>query len=170
MQTLVRNNGISDRRTKILLATAAYFMDTMIVEKKYKIKTFRYILDLSSKTGAGDYGYQTELMEVPGTYTIALAKEPQLKVAVEIAAHEFVHLDQSLSGRFKIVPTGKRRGQSEWFWEGESFGLDPYTRHSSRDSHIVHLPWETEAYDLQAEWAERCIKHMNASGVKGLRL
>lgn len=147
-------------------------MDTMIVEKRCKIKTFRYILDISSEVGVGtgDYGYQTELLDVPGAYTIAIAKEPRLREAVEIVAHEFVHLNQSLSGRFKIVPTGKRKGQAEWFWEGKSFGLDPYAKYPSRVDHIEFLPWEAEAYMSQKELARDCITHMNESGVKILKL
>lgn len=165
MQFKVRHNGISPRRVKVLLASCDYFMDTMLTAKhKNKIKTFRFFLDLSCKRD-GDYGYQTELAELPGLYTIAIAKESILREAVEYTAHEFVHLRQTLSGRFRLVPTGKR-GKYEWFWDGVSYGVNPYHGLMTQECHRNKLPWEAEAYDLQASLARGCFEHLIESGIR----
>lgn len=150
----VRNNGIGAKRTKILVASAHYFMDNMIKGYQSNITVFRYFMDHSSEQH-GDYGYQTELSALPGHYTISISKDSRLKEAIEFCAHEFVHLKQTLSGTVSLIPTFRKRGESEWFWHGRSYGIDPYDRYLTRESHIKYLPWEKEAYDNQKRWARK---------------
>ena len=150
----VRNKGISAKRSKVLVASAHFFMDHMIKDYQSKITTFRYFMDHHS-CQSGDYGYQTELAALPGHYTISISKDSRLKEAIEYCAHEFIHLKQTLSGTVILIPTFRKRGESEWFWGGRSYGIDPYKRHLTRESHIKYLPWEKEAYDNQKRWATK---------------
>lgn len=63
-------------------------------------------------------------------------------------AHETVHVVQFALGRL-------RNEDGEWFWDGSSYGLEPYTGDEDVDN---QLPWEYDAYSKEVELARKFIK------------
>jgi hypothetical protein len=129
-------------------------MDTIIQDDMKDITLFRYFLDHHSDT-SGEYGYQTSLNIFPGCQTISVSRDSTPKAAVAFCAHEFVHMKQTLTKRLVLVEISGRRGSSEWFFDGISYGKDPYRRLPTMEKQRDHLPWEYEAYSTQKDWAAK---------------
>lgn len=155
MQVKVRSHGVTEKRRKLLVAAADYFLREMIAEEhRAAVEVLRLFLDHHSSRD-NLHGYQSNVNDLPGLYTISVCRDISVKKAVRIMAHEFIHLNQVLTGRLHVYNTGLRRGHELWHWEGVCFGTNPYRGHASQEEDRGELPWEAEAYDNQDRWASQ---------------
>lgn len=85
--------------------------------------------------------------DIEGRQFILFVDEFSHRSAIEVMAHEVVHIMQYSSGRLKVVST------LGVIWESDTISFDILNDLSYRDR-----PWEMEAFDGEAELASRAAK------------
>lgn len=138
---------------ELLLEDAARYMLCYLLEPEQLVHVHLIVTVDDLGTDCGDI----ELQAAP-IFRLRLSKGLNGILTLVTLAHELVHLSQVLLGRLALSsqPSG-----TEWFWDGMTYGTDPYERPSPE------LPWEVDALsqesDLARHFVNDYVKNLNAS-------
>lgn len=147
-----RNRNASDAET--LLQALGFYLDELLkrctIDYRLNIKVRLTNGPIEEDGGASlndglAWSVSTKKGEV--CYHIHLNNDVNFLELLSTLAHETVHVVQMATGRLKC--------DSEWIWEGQSYGTSPYTGKEEVDN---KLPWEYDAYSKEVELARKFVK------------
>lgn len=146
-----RNEHVADLET--IAEAIEFFLDNLLkrctLEYRLRIKVyFRTGITNSKKQPAYGQAWTTVGKDGVATFHIELESKMPFLCILATLAHEVTHVTQFATGRLQSV-------SNEWFWEGKSYGFDPYSGEEAIDT---QLPWEYHADCKEVELVRKFVK------------